>query len=440
MVPLGVEEERAGPRIRVPDAVALGRLGGLLGLGNRMRRAGGRRAELGPPEALRPVAVRGHHAANARMRARHLRPGVVGVVEARRDRVRVVAPAVERAGAAVGVDGLEERNLVDAPRLGGRWARASGEDVRARVRCLDRVVGLAEQRGVVSGIRSRLPEHGAVRLVPDLPVADAAGEVLDGLPGEEREGGAAGGGVGPVLVVGGRRTRPARRIRERREHPHSARAGGVDQRVVVRPVERCRAVPLHVRPLDVDAHPTCAHRGQLVELAVPRGRGEVLGIVERHPESAARQAHGGSRRLRRSGRLCGGGRRGLRCAVRHRRGRLRPRPRHDRSPGALGADLDPAGRSKLARAPAQGLSRRRRRRRRGSDGPDPAVARARRRSTHGERQRKRHEGRKDQSSKAPHPPSGSVKGCSAGPPRSSEWALFSGNRKAPALRCGTSSE
>ena len=275
----------------------------------------------------------------------------------------------------------------------------------------------------MAGVRLRRPEHRAVGLVPDLPVADPTGVVLDRLAREGRVRRAADGGVGAVLVVRRRWAGPGRGVRQRGEHAHAAGPGGVDERVVVRPAERGCAVPLDVGPLDVDANPAGAHGGQLVQLASHRRDRQVLGVVERHAERPAGYAHGrrrrlGGRRRQRRGRLrlCGRGRRLRRGRLRLRGGRRRRSDVRDRSgrrsrplglygaAGTRGAHLDPVGGCELPRAAKQSAPGRRCGLHLGVGGPDGAVLRPFRRGDGAagrageEREGKRRRKRKDQSS------------------------------------------
>src|SRR5215218_1208166 len=91
--------------------------------------------------------------------------------------VRVMAPRVEPASAARGVDVLEEGDLVDLRPVVGRRRGRAGKYDGLRIRRLDPGIGGLQQRRVRGGVRLRAPEARDVGLVPDLPVADPTAEV-----------------------------------------------------------------------------------------------------------------------------------------------------------------------------------------------------------------------------------------------------------------------
>src|SRR5215211_1498794 len=94
------------------------------------------------------------------------------------------------------------------------------------------------------------------------------------------------------------RAGPTRRVRQRAEDAEAAGGGGGRERVVAREVERVGAAVLDHVPLDVEADPAGAHRGERVERAVAGRLVLELEVVGRDAEALASLRGGGRRGLR----------------------------------------------------------------------------------------------------------------------------------------------
>ncbi len=120
---------------------------------------------------------------------------------------------VERAAGPGGIGTREEAVVV--------VHEAAEDDERVPVARLDRGVGGAQEAHVLPG--GAAPEASVVRLVPDLPGADATPEVARGPAREAGEVGAATRrGRLPAAAVG-----PGRRPEQRSQDLHAARASQI---------------------------------------------------------------------------------------------------------------------------------------------------------------------------------------------------------------------
>ena len=276
-----------GTELAVPAGVVVAQQLGLAARAHGLGVGPGPGPGLRRPDLLPAVAVSSHHVVQ-RLRLRERVPWC-RVQRAVGEGVGVVGERVECAGAAVGVDPLEERHRahVDAGRVVRGRRRGTGEHRGPGINGLDLRVREAEHRGVPGDVDAGLDERHVVGFVPDLPDAHRSAPIRVGrrrsvaVGRGGREAGEVGGVGREAVARSGARgaTGPRRAVGERPDHEQAARVGFVNDRVGrAVPAEAVPAVALDRVPVEVECDPAGAGRGHGVQL--------VLAIRVVHPQDA----------------------------------------------------------------------------------------------------------------------------------------------------------